>query len=223
MKIKNETALLTVFCDETYIKSVLRAPFYNTNYNEVWSTDGHVLIRINPESLAGEYHKGELHAPLLECPCKKEITIEAINNALKACPLVDEEVIIQDAIECEECDGSGEVYWEYTDNHGHTHEHISDCPLCDGTGEAEHEKTKKTGKKVIADDAAIAIGNAYFSARNINRLKFAMDFLEITSVELVFNHHRNASEFVIDEDIRIEIMPIFFDHTRNCDAVVELK
>ena len=223
MKIKNETALLTVFCDETHIKSVLRTPFYNTNYNEVWSTDGHVLIRINPESLAGEYHKGELHAPLLECPCKKEITIEAINNALKACPLVDEEVIIQDAIECEECDGSGEVYWEYTDNHGHTHERISDCPLCDGTGEAEHEKTKKTGKKVIADDAAIAIGNAYFSARNINRLKFAMDFLEITSVELVFNHHRNASEFVIDEDIRIEIMPIFFDHTRNCDAVVELK
>lgn len=50
-----------------------------------------------------------------------------------------------------------------------------------------------------------------------------MDFLEITSVELVFNHHRNASEFVIDEDIRIEIMPIFFDHTRNCDAVLELK
>lgn len=107
MKIKNEAELLNMFCDKTNERKVFREPFYNTNYNEVWSTDGYVLIRINPESLAEEYHKGELHAPLLECPCKKEITIEAINNALKACPLVDEEFIIQDAIECEECDGSG--------------------------------------------------------------------------------------------------------------------
>lgn len=40
-----------------------------------------------------------------------------------------------------------------------------------------------------------------------------MDFLDITSVELIYNHYRSASEFVIDEDIRIELAPILSDHS----------
>lgn len=163
-----------------------------------------------------------MNLPQLECPCKKKITIEAINKALNECPKVDEEIIVQDAIECKECDGSGEVYWEYTDNHGHTHEYLHDCPICDGTGELEPEKTKKTGKQIIKEDAVINIGNAYFFAKNICKLKSAMDFLDITSVELIYNHYRNASEFVIDEDIRIELASMLFDHTCECDAKLEL-
>lgn len=80
------------------------------------------------------------------------------------CPKVDEEIVIQDAVECKECDGSGEVYWEYTDNSGHTHEHLDECPVCDGTGEIEHEKTKKTGKKILKSEAVINVGNAYIFA-----------------------------------------------------------
>lgn len=111
------------------------------------------------------------------------------------CPKVDEEIIIQDAIECKECDGTGEI---------------------------EPEKTKKTGRQIIKEDAVINIGIAYFFAKNICKLKSAMDFLDITSVELIYNHYRNASEFVIDEDIRIELMPMLFDHTCECDAKLVL-
>lgn len=147
MKIKNEAELLNKFCYKTHMKEELIKPFFNTRYNEVWSTDGIVLIRIKPERLVGEYPKGELNLPPLECPCKKKITIEAINKALGECPKVDEEIVIQEAVKCKECDGSGEVYWEYTDNTGHTHEHLGECPVCDGTGEIEHAKIKKTGKR----------------------------------------------------------------------------
>lgn len=49
-----------------------------------------------------------------------------------------------------------------------------------------------------------------------------MDFLDITSVELAYNPERGASEFVIDEDIRIELSPMLFDHTCECDAKLEL-
>lgn len=222
MKIKNEAELLNMFCDKSYSNPLRSNPFFNTKYNEVWSTDGHVLIRIKPERLVGEYPKGEFKLPPLECPCKKKITIDAINKALNECPKVDEEIVIQDAVECKECDGSGEVYWEYTDNNAHTHEHLDDCPVCDGTGEITPEKTKKTGKKVIAEKAIINVGNAYIFAYNIYKLKFAMDFLDITSVELAYNHERGASEFVIDEDIRIELSPMLFDHTCECDAKLEL-
>ena len=222
MKIKNEAELLSMFCDKSYSNPLRSNPFFNSKCNEVWSTDGYSLIRVKPERLIGEYPKGELNLPPLECPCKKKITIEAINKALGECPKVDEEIIIQDAIECKECDGSGEVYWEYTDNNGHTHELLYDCPICDGTGKLEPEKTKKTGKQIIKEDAVINIGNGYFRAKNIQKLKSAMNFLGITSVELTFNHYGNASEFVIDEDIRIELAPMMFDHTCECNAKLEL-
>ena len=57
MIIKNEAELLNKFCDKTHIKEILTEPFFNTNYNEVWSSDGVVLIRINPKALTNEYSK----------------------------------------------------------------------------------------------------------------------------------------------------------------------
>lgn len=222
MKIKNEAELLNKFCNKNEFRSLLRAPFLNTKYNEVWSTDGHALIRIKPERLVGEYTKGELNLPPLECPCKKKITIGAINKALDECPKVDEEIIVHEAVECKDCDGSGEVYWEYTDNHLRTHERLFDCPVCNGTGEIVPEKTKKTGKKRAEEKAIINVGNAYIFAYNIYKLKFAMDFLGIASVELAYNPERGASEFVLDGDIRIELSPMLFDHTCECDAKLEL-
>ena len=211
-----------MFCNKNEFRQLLRAPFFNTRYNEVWSTDGHALIRIKPERLIGEYPKGELGLPTLESPCKRKVTIEAINKALDECPKVDEEIVIQDAVECKECDGSGELYWEYKDNHLHTHERLFDCPVCNGTGEIVPEKTKKTGKKRAEEKAIINVSNAYIFAYNIYKLKFAMDFLDTTSVELAYNPERGASEFVIDEDIRIELSPMLFDHTCECDAKLEL-
>ena len=111
MKIKNEAELLDKFCNVFHVKPLLRTPFLNTEYNEVWSTDGYVFIGINPETLAKEYPKGKLPFPKLEFPCEKTITIEALNKAFNSCPMVDEEVVVEDVVECEECDGSGTVYW----------------------------------------------------------------------------------------------------------------
>lgn len=220
MTIKNEAELLNMFCDKSYSNPLRSNPFFNTKYNEVWSTDGYILIRIKPERLVGEYPKGELDLPSLECPCKKKITIDAINKALNECPKVDEEIIVQDAVKCKECDGSGEVYWEYTDNHLHTHERLFDCPVCNGTGEITPEKTKKTGKQITKEDAVVNIGNACFFAKNICKLKSAMDHLGATDAELLFNPERKANEFVI-EDIRIYIAPILFDWSCKCDAELD--
>lgn len=223
MKIKNEAELLDMFCDKSNSNNLRSYPFLNTRYNEVWSTDGHTLIRVNPEFLIGEYIKERLPMPNLEYPCEKTITIEALNKALEACPWVDEEVVIQDAVKCEECDGSGEVYWEYKDNHLHTHERLMDCPICDGTGEMDHEKTKKTGKKVIADDAVIEVGNAYIFAKYLQTLKQAMDFLNIASVKITHNSPKGVNEFVVNDDIRIIIASMLFDYSNECNAELELR
>lgn len=220
MKIKNEAELLDMFCDKSGLRSY---PFFNPRYNEVWSTNGYVAIRINPEILVGEYIKEKLTMFKLEYPCEKTITIKALSKALEACPLVDEEVVIQDAVKCEDCDGSGEVYWEYEDNHLHTHERLMDCPICDGTGEMEHEKTKKTGKKVVADDAVIMVGDSYIFAKYLQTLKQAMDFLNIASVKMTHNSPKGANEFVVNDDIRIIIASMLFDYSKECNAELELR
>ena len=221
MKIKNEAELLNKFCDKTHIKEILTEPFFNTNYNEVWSSDGVVLIRINPKALTNEYPKKKLAFPKLESACNKKITLEAVNQALDECPKIDEEIVIQDAVECEDCNGSGYVTWEYMDIHGHTHERESDCPVCDGTGEIEPERTKKTGKQITDENAVINIGNAYFRARVISKLKFALDFLVITSVKLIHNPDITANEFVLNDDIHIILMPML-NPLNEYDAAVKL-
>lgn len=224
MKIKNEAELLNIFCDKNNEREALREPFYNPNFNKVWGIDGYTLIQITPNVLTKEYPKYEFRIIGLDSPCKKVVSVEAINKALETCPKVDEEIVVRGAVECEECGGTGEVYWEYTDNSGHTHEHEFDCPVCDGTGESTHQKTKKTGKQIIKEDAVINIGKAYFFAKNVSKLKVAMDFLDITSVELTYNSPKAPNQFVINDDIRIFLMPIFFgDNHHNCDAVLDLE
>lgn len=222
MKIKNEAELLSMFCDEKELRPLLRAPFLNTKYNEVWAATGQIIIRIKPERLVNEYPKGELTLPELECPCKKKVTIAAIEEALKKCPQIDEDVIVQDAIECDECNGEGEVYWEYLANNGRTYDYLHDCPICDGTGEKRPEIIKKTGRQVADDEAIIKVGNAYIFAKYISTLKSAMEHLSATSVDLLFNPEKRMNEFAVG-DIRIGLNTILYDKTSHeCSARLKL-
>ena len=222
MKIKNEAELLKEFCGKDELRPLLEAPFYNTKYNKVWCTNGHVLIEINPKILTRKYPKDELRFSELESPCKKKLTIEAINKALDECPKVDEEIVVSEEVKCKECEGYREVTWEYTDNDGRTHELEAECPICYGKGYIIPEKTKKTGRKVPKDDAIISIGNASFFARNVNKLKFAMDFLNIKSAMLTHNPEHCANKLVLNEDVCIFINPMYSLDEKPHDAVVEL-
>ena len=222
MKIKNEAELLSMFCDKNEFRQLLRAPFLNTRYNEVWATNGHAIIRIKPERLNGEYPKDELTLPNQECPCRKKVTIDAIEEALKKCPQVDEEVVVQEAIECDECNGEGEVYWEYKADNGRTYSCLHDCPICDGTGQKRPEMVRKTGRHVVDDEAIIKVGNAYIFVKYIRTLKSAMEHLNVMSVEMLFNPAKKMNEFAIG-DIRIGLSTILYDEARHeCSARLKL-
>ena len=215
MKIKNEAELLSMFCNKSYPNPLRSNPFFNTKYNEVWSTDGYALIGVKPEILVGEYPKGTLQMPKLEHPCEKTIFVDELSKALEARRKFDKIFKVGDMVECEECGGSGDLIYKYTDRFGNTHERICDCPFCDGTGEIEYEKAK---------NVIIEVGSAPFFANRLQTLKQAMDFLDITSVKMTNNHRMEASEFVVNDDIRIVIMPMLFDYKNSkCSVRLELK
>lgn len=222
MEIKNESDLLNKFCDEFCGIPLLNAPFLNTVYNEVWSTDGRIFIGINPEILTKEYPKKQCQLHNLEFPCEKTITIEALNKAFDSCPMIDEEIVVDGAVECEECEGKGEVYWEYKDIHGESHERLMDCPICNGTGEIEPCKTKKTGKKIIEEDTIIEVGNAHIFANRLKLLKTAMEYFNVDSVKMVHNAPYGANEFIINKDVRVIIMSKIPDLNCECSAKLEL-
>lgn len=50
-KIKNETELLEMFTDPDGFRAFTYVPFLHPTYNEVWATEGHVIIRISPDRL----------------------------------------------------------------------------------------------------------------------------------------------------------------------------
>lgn len=50
MEIKNESELLNMFCDKFSQTPWINAPFFNTEYNEVWATDNHIFIGIKPDT-----------------------------------------------------------------------------------------------------------------------------------------------------------------------------
>lgn len=126
------------------------------------------------------------------------------------------------AVECEECDGKGEVYWEYKDNHGETHERLMDCPICDGTGEIEPCKTKKTGKKIIVEDTVIEVGNANIFAKRLLLLKTVMEYFKVDTVKMTHNAPYRANEFFINKDVRVIIMAKLPDLNCECSAKLEL-
>ena len=100
-------------------------------------------------------------------------------------------------------------------NGANTHERIHDCPFCDGAGEIEYEKAK---------NVIIEVGSAHFFSNRLQTLKQAMDFLDITSVKMTNNHRMEASEFIVNDDIRIVIMPMLFDCQKSkCSVKLELK
>ena len=198
-KIKNEDELLGLFIDVDGILSNTWLPFLHPTYNEVWATDGHVIIRIPPERLNKQYEPTDgcerLKLPTVEHPCSKSCTLAAIKQALEACPLVDEVETEEYEEKCEECDGTGMVEWEYTDGKMKTHYHDFDCPKCGGDGVIMHEKETKTGKKVSDEDAIIQIGAALFRYRILRIVADALKILGADTVNITANEPYGMTEF----------------------------
>lgn len=225
-KIKNECELLGMFTDEDELRPYYRVPFLNLAYNEVWATEGHVIIRISPERLNGHYEpiKGheDLKLPKIINPCQLSCTLVSIRQALDACPLVDEVETEEYEEECKECDGTGMVEWEYTDGKMETHCHNFDCPICGGDGVIRHEKETKTGKKVPDEDAIIQIGAALFHYCILRIVADALKMLGADTVNVTANEPYGMTEFEYD-GIKIWLMCITADLSEKISAEVKLN
>ena len=225
-KIKNETELLEMFTADEGLRAFTYVPFFHPVYNEVWATDDHVIIRISPDRLNKHYEpvKGceKLKLPKVLKPCHLSCTYKAIRQALDACPLVDEVVMEEYEEDCIECSGTGNAYFEYTDNTLRTHRHDLVCPVCGGDGVIIHKLETHTGKKAHDENATVKIGNSFFRWYYLDIVAKALAHIGADVINITANEPCGMTEFVFD-GIKIGLMRFYSSEGKGYNAEVELN
>ena len=195
----DEKKLFGLFVDEYGYRPEFNYPYRRDGY--VYATDGMKLIRVKEDIVSGDYEttdKMRLNVPADNCDYI--ISDKDIKKALSEIPKVKE--VEEKEVECSECDGTGEVYWEYRDKNGNDYENRFECPVCDGTGSVYNEVA--TGKMIPNPTAVVKVGKNSIISTYLQSMLDAMRIIGVTEVRLVcqdnlFNHFR------IDENISVII------------------
>ena len=217
MKIKNEKELFEFVCNKEGLSPKYHKPFLNKEDGNVWATDGRILLIISPERLEQKYMEDSLKiAAYVWESAPKVVRLESIERALQDCPQVEKTITTI----CDECDGGGEVWWTYKDKHGERHDKDWDCPICYGEG----IKSRGTGQFHADPYSILKLGEAYFRAEYIEKLKRCLRLLDSDHALLTANSPLGASVFQTD-NAKIMLMPYLFSEESNegiC-ASVELE
>lgn len=207
MKIKKEEELFALVCDTAAINAKFPKPFLNKGDGNVWATDGKILLIINPERLKQKYKIDSFEIILETKGCAAStVRLEDIEKALDECP--QKEITTHKT--CNECDSSGYVRWIYQGSDGEQYEEDFECPVCNGSC----LETKGTGKFHAAPYSVIKIGEAYFLAEYIEKLKKAMQLLNQDKAVLTTNAPQGANVFET-EYAKIILAPFLYSEKSN--------
>ncbi|MCM1301354.1 MAG: hypothetical protein NC226_06500 [Bacteroides cellulosilyticus] len=203
----NEQELLSLFYKEDDdLRPYMAAPYLKNGY--VCATEAHILIRIKAETLHGEYKETERCN--IDWPadnCNFTISLQEIETMLSNIPQVEEEVKVGEDIKCMECDGEGEVEWEYQDKSGHYHYEDHECPICEGSGFDSESRYVKTGRMIPDGECSIRIRRIVIKAEFLEVLNKAMKIIGVGEVRCVHQDPAKPCIFRVDDNIEIIIMP----------------
>lgn len=216
MKIKNEKELFELVCNTSAVNAKYHKPFLNKEDGNVWATDGRILLIIKPERLEQKYAEDSLKVTLFAWESTpKVVRLEALEKALQKCPKVE---ITTNEI-CEECDGIGCVRWICQGSDYTQYEENFECPVfyADYIG-------RGTGKFHTDPDSVIKLGEAYFLAEYIEKLKRCMQLLDQAKAVLTTNSRLGVSTLEL-ENALIKLMPHCHCSETNkpIGAKIELK
>ena len=105
-------------------------------------------------------------------------------------------------VDCDTCNGEGEVEWEFE-----SYNRLFDCPVCDGKAIKSKPKRKPTGNKQIPEFGYVKLNDAKF---NINLFYNVIKASKLVDKEIVLINHeseKSAAYFLIGE-LTILIMPV---------------
>ena len=177
----DEKKLFGLFvADDDMYRPILNNPYRRDGY--VYASDGQKLIRVKEDIVSGDYEvtdKMKLNIPADNCDYT--ITDKDIEKVLSEIPQVKE--MEEKKVKCSECDGTGEVIWEYQDKNWETHENEFECPICGGTGYISTEKA--TGRMIPNPYTVVKVGENGIASTLLQVLLDAMRIIGVTEVHLI--------------------------------------
>lgn len=209
--------ILTSFCDDDKYHEWMNKPFRVGL--KAHSTDRHFLVIMDAEKI-----KDFKELPVLEnkklsgiIPDERnksfDIEVSKIRSDFEKAPQVDCYDIIGEDVNCSECNGGGEVDWEYK-------HHIleADCPVCDGEGQISTSERIKNGKTKVEDFLCIKIGNSFFYANILDKIVKTAEKIQAKTITLTYQDTpRKASMFKLN-DFEILVMPCIQDDNHKVIA-----
>lgn len=208
MNNNNERELLSLFsAEDNELRPWMNEPFLVDGC--VCATDSHIYIRIKADALNGEYSqrgRGLVNWP--DGNCSYIVTAKAIDNVLCRLPRVPEFKTTGENIPCSECNGAGEVEWEYDSLYDDPYFEYFPCPICHGSKYESIAQKEPTGSTIPDPDELIGIASTLLQSRYIHTLRKAMEIIGISSVHLTHSDEEICA-FKLDDNIDILIAGYF--------------
>lgn len=189
--------------------------------DKVFAADSHKAIYINAEVCQGMYERTDcfdVKIPPVEQ--KLNIPLLSLQKAYNSLPKVKDEEY--DSVDCNECNGTGSVEWEYQDKKGLIHCNDFDCPICNGRGffKLNVRKCYRPEYNAIIELAGFFINNTHIKAIIDALLLLGKD--HITLLSKAKKDSEVFAYFRIDENITIVVAPYCNINEILADAKVEL-
>ena len=155
--------------------------------NNVYSTDGESIVKVPKEFVSTfvEFQKEEIVKRILYFFNFKPqnlltVNVQDLKDTIGKIPLIDECRNSDEDGKCKECDGRGEVEWEYEE---YTKE--MDCPICDGDGVIPDHKKEKTGRKIRSKGYFVDFNETIIRTCIIEQLINISCLLKVDEIELI--------------------------------------
>lgn len=209
LKQKNTEAALKVIAAKDNIPDWMSTPF--TIGQDTYATDGHSIIKVPKNSVGAFGRCMELnieekvlgffdfkHSKILD------IKVSELRDAISEIPIIDEYINVDSEIKCTECNGNGEVNWEYD---GYFTK--MDCPVCDGEGNINKSKKEKTGKKIMEGNYCIGINKSIIRVCMIAQLITIAESLKVEVIEVIKQPNKNKAIILKVGIAEILMMPVW--------------
>jgi len=174
--MNNIQKILELYCGDNPLRKNLHQPFQQGDH--VFASDGHTLIRVPASRVPVQYAIQDKPSNIAAnhfrpADIATPVTLKELTERIDEVPKIPEMEDIGECLPCSECDGDGQVVWEYR----HWEKEF-DCPECDGTGYSDEATFKETGKTVPDMNHTITLHGFKFKAEYIIRLSLTMLLLK---------------------------------------------
>lgn len=207
--------VFSLFLGDDKFRPAMHKPFEIND--KVYATDAYTLIRTDKANI--DFVLDNDHAPpncegvMPESNLNEVLTIE--KEMFEPFKTADEYEFAGEDIECETCEGSGEVEWEFEH-----HTRNFDCPVCEGSGWSEKKRGRKTGGKTFGK-SVVKVRDAYFYVSRFYKLVKVRDILGGDICLVAYKNKTSGVLFKVG-NCEILLMPVLVESSNDYDAVLNI-